>query len=471
MLRASPRAVYLGPICCRPARRFASTWAARLEPRLSRDLAELTGVGADDDVTKLSPSKRAAFHGIRFSVEATRQVTPDMRERWKTVCDGGFQPNRKDLLAQHDSVDAQLKLDGLLRRHGGAQKTVIFTDEVSEANLCDAAVEDLRPISIADLQVDTVHFGRVVWLTLAVSATKFTGVSAISAVVDDDSGASTTLALHNATSPETSRAEVEKQFPAGLRLAVKQPYMRCGMTGARELRIDNPSNLCGAHEPQHPSNLCGAHEPPPRATASGNFVGPVEVALVAHGRGLVAARFVAKGELLLKERALASVKVPSGSRQHSMLAGDGRSLAGSKADLVSALVSGLAGDALLRARIACLYYGEARSDVPAMALFSDGALPGDSPPVSAARAARVIVLNAFGSGDEGQKPASGRETQSRLVNTEREIFGSTMHVVARFDIQAGEEITTDYFTDDGAADPALAHIRRHARAVDTAEHI
>ncbi|KAJ1448308.1 hypothetical protein M885DRAFT_574525 [Pelagophyceae sp. CCMP2097] len=447
------------------------------------DVLALTGVsaGPGKGLAHLPPRQRAAFQSVMLEANATGCVTAEMAAMWQTVCDGGVNAPRHELIAAHKhAVENQQKQE---QTPGTVRTLSTVGDELSEANVCDAPVESLRPIVIADLEVDHVHVGCVLWVTLAVDATKFTSVSA---VVDDDEGGSTMLYMYNVLRPDASRAEVEAKFPQGLRLAVKQPYYKVMGTGLRALRVDNPCNVARATvdktaadkaEPRIAADAATAADAgdpaaddEPRTAAAGNFVGPVEVVLIeGRMRGLVTTREVRRGEVLIRERAIVSANAPSGERH--ALAADGKSASkGSAAELLPALVSALQGDALLRARVACLYYGSPRSDVPDVALFGDGASVDQVPQISASRATRVLHLNGFrsrpghlkgdGNSDEGSALfplcAFMNHSSVHAQNTVRGVVDHTMTVVARCDLEAGAELTTYYFPDGGNADPALA---------------
>ncbi|KAJ1448312.1 hypothetical protein M885DRAFT_539624 [Pelagophyceae sp. CCMP2097] len=427
-LRAASRAT--------PRRRAASAWAWSdgLEPRLLEDIYALTGVGRGVDVATLPPSRNTAFHLLRLDAKMERRLRPEVVAMWRMVCAGGCEATRRDLLA----AQAQPR-----------EETFVYADDVSTAHVCDVSVEDLRPISLAELEVDMVHVGRVLWVTLAADAAFTT--SSVVAVVDDDEDESTTLYLYNAVRHDSSPAEIAAKFPRGLRLAIKEPYYRV-VDCNRSLRVDNPGNVMRPNADEARTDSAIA------TIDSATVVGPVDIVLTeGRMRGLVTTRAVSEGEVLFQERALASLDTPS--EKKFLIASDGRQWDGGKVDFLAAIISGLADDALLRAKMAFLYDGTLRSDVPDVSLFAAGAAsPQGVPQVSAARVARVMDLNSYsGQGCYGAifgLSSFLNHAPNDEVNTSRRVRDGTMSVVARYDLDAEEELTTSYFDDDGSADAA-----------------
>ncbi|KAJ1448313.1 hypothetical protein M885DRAFT_600142 [Pelagophyceae sp. CCMP2097] len=448
-LRTASRAAPLR----RLARRFAVAWDAHVTPRLADALSDLTGVGVGRPIKDVPNNRRATFQDLILSAIEADRITQDMESQWHEVCTGGFVLPREDLVSQHAYAGENLlKMERL--KTEARESIITVSDSTSESNLCEASIESLRPIYIPELEVDKVHEGRVLWATLALPATK---VASILTVVEDEYGSAATLQLNNFVGADSKCSEVEKRFPKGRSLAIKHPYYRVGTRGLRELVCDNPCNVIWAN----------AEKAAPRPKA-GNVVGPVDVALIdGKMRGLVTKRAVLRGEVLIRESALAISA--SSKRQQIMIAGDGRTWTGSKVYLLPALVSALNDDPLLRARLACLYDGNPRSDVPDVELFSDSAyvLDQDVPQISAARAARIIGLNGFG-GDDGDGCAAlfalssfMNHSPTSLVNTDRVIRDGIITVTARGNMPAGTELTMFYFEDDGSQSAALADVRAH----------
>ncbi|KAJ1454548.1 hypothetical protein M885DRAFT_521833 [Pelagophyceae sp. CCMP2097] len=445
------------------------------------DLAALTGMTYDpSEMMHLPPSRRASFMGVLAATLAQGQVTPEIRAWWHKVISGGITLPGAELLERHDEAAREVQTQAVVDVEQGIYR---ISDEISEEHVCAAPLESLRQMSISDLEVDTVHTGRVLWVTLAAD-----GVvrNAVEAVVDDDYGNSTRLHLYNAVCAD--RNDVAETFPRGLRLAVKEPYCRVGTIGLLQIRVDNPCNVVRYDAADNAKSAAAVDEAAAlRAMAdAGNVFGAVRVELVdGRGRGLLTTRAVRRGELLVKERALA-VALTSKKRQ-IVLERDGKTREGVSGDLVPALVSRLQHDAVLRARVESLYDGGPRQDAPDMALFTGCALQQYVPQVSAARAARVLAVNAFGVSSRGVPGAAlfalvsflnHAETANvmKLYNEDEETF----HVFALHDLEAGTELVIDYLNDlatdadaerdarrslHGIPSPAARHSARPASAV------
>jgi len=116
-------------------------------------------------------------------------------------------------------------------------------DSVSEKNMCRAALSSLSPCTITHLRSHhkgKVAVGKVLWVT---SLLPVYPMACINVLVKDDEGTIIQLSLYNIGDIKASEKELNLQFPVGLRMALKHPYLKLSNGGFLALRVDNPCNV------------------------------------------------------------------------------------------------------------------------------------------------------------------------------------------------------------------------------------
>ena len=108
--------------------------------------------------------------------------------------------------------------------------------------LCDAyppsikTISELSSISIPELQIDTHHTGKVLFVRTIETAVLD---AAVQTIVEDEAGTAERLALYNAN----AAGKAEDVLPEGAIFAIKEPYFMATRNGHNIIRIDHPSHL------------------------------------------------------------------------------------------------------------------------------------------------------------------------------------------------------------------------------------
>ncbi|KAJ3164547.1 hypothetical protein HDU88_005193 [Geranomyces variabilis] len=97
-------------------------------------------------------------------------------------------------------------------------------------------VQDLTPVSLRDLKLETQHQGRVLIIKTVCEASRVTGVQT---VVVDENGAAERLGVYNF--PATVAAT--EICPENAIFAIKEPYLKQSADGGVTIRVDHPSDL------------------------------------------------------------------------------------------------------------------------------------------------------------------------------------------------------------------------------------
>eukprot|EP01018_Ginkgo_biloba_P000819 Gb_23533 [translate_table: standard] len=99
----------------------------------------------------------------------------------------------------------------------------------------------LRAIELPELRIGKTHGGRVVYGKLCVDAFK---VSDIFTVLEDDSGRAIRVQINNVASATSTFLDVQRLYPKGTELAIKEPYVKRGSSdGCVMIRVDNPKTI------------------------------------------------------------------------------------------------------------------------------------------------------------------------------------------------------------------------------------
>jgi hypothetical protein len=143
--------------------------------------------------------------------------------------------DKRALLQCHDKFARQL-------RESAAKGSLEIRSSVSDPSsigggACSVPLEKLHPISFNELEVGEVHRGRVVYGTLCAEAIR---ICSIMTLLEDDNGLAVRLAIYNAT---PTQADINKLYPRGVKVAVKEPYFKIASDGGLVIHVDNPANV------------------------------------------------------------------------------------------------------------------------------------------------------------------------------------------------------------------------------------
>ncbi|KAJ3157087.1 hypothetical protein HDU89_002497 [Geranomyces variabilis] len=122
---------------------------------------------------------------------------------------------------------------GVPKGQGGVMQTTII-GEMYPASRKPA--QDLTPVSLRDLKLETQHQGRVLIVKTVCEASRLTGVQT---VVVDENGAAERLGVYNF--PATVAAT--EICPENAVFAIKEPYLKQSADGGVTIRVDHPSDL------------------------------------------------------------------------------------------------------------------------------------------------------------------------------------------------------------------------------------
>lgn len=101
---------------------------------------------------------------------------------------------------------------------------------------CTVPLADLKPITIEELELETVHRGRV----LIVRALAYPmRIQAVQNGVEDSEGVVDRLSVYNVD----TKLRPDQVLPKGQILAIKEPYYKVTADGGHTIRVDHPSDL------------------------------------------------------------------------------------------------------------------------------------------------------------------------------------------------------------------------------------
>ena len=150
--------------------------------------------------------------------------------------------------------------------------------------MCTTQLKDLQPITIKDLKPKTVHKDKILWGKQIVKPISIIGTNL---VIEDDNGLAIEMSIYNKFPVTAHLADIDKIFPSGCKIGVKNPYLRLCPDSNLMLRVDNPTqNLIIIYpEDNVPQRKLQTKEKP-NVT---DYIGPVEVCkLDPKGRALIA---------------------------------------------------------------------------------------------------------------------------------------------------------------------------------------
>ena len=157
--------------------------------------------------------------------------------------------DKRTLVQQHESV---ARTSAHLR--GGRFHTSSFSlAEPSLAASTPVALHDLIPIRLAELNVNNIHYGRVVFGTLCVKPFK---INAIMTVLEDDQGRAVRVGIYTEPPSASTASALRAKYPKGAKVAIKEPYFKHTLNRTLAVRVDNPSNIVR----MQPDHVDASHE-------------------------------------------------------------------------------------------------------------------------------------------------------------------------------------------------------------------
>ncbi|KAF4455900.1 TPR domain [Fusarium albosuccineum] len=125
-----------------------------------------------------------------------------------------------------------------------SQENVVSTTQVpAPYPPCIVAAEDLKPISIAEMRLETHHRGRKVVLRVLTPPDRMT---AIMAIVEDQMATAVLLQLYH--QPVEAVVPAKEILTPDMVCILKEPFFKCATDGSYSLRVDHPSDFIWLNE-------------------------------------------------------------------------------------------------------------------------------------------------------------------------------------------------------------------------------
>ncbi|KAF4999866.1 hypothetical protein FDECE_11365 [Fusarium decemcellulare] len=125
-----------------------------------------------------------------------------------------------------------------------SQENVVSTTQVpAPYPPCIVAAEDLKPISIAEMRLETHHRGRKVVLRVLTPPDRMTAVMAI---VEDQVATAILLQLYH--QPIEAVVPAKEILAPDMVCILKEPFFKCATDGSYSLRVDHPSDVIWLNE-------------------------------------------------------------------------------------------------------------------------------------------------------------------------------------------------------------------------------
>ncbi|KAF5661804.1 TPR domain-containing protein, partial [Fusarium heterosporum] len=123
--------------------------------------------------------------------------------------------------------------------HPQSDKSTIATTQVPAPYLpCIASANDLEPIVISDMKLETHHRGKKVMLRVLTPPDRMTAVMAIA---EDEKGIAVLLQLYH--QPEETIVPATGILSPNMICILKEPFFKCATDGSYSLRVDHPSDI------------------------------------------------------------------------------------------------------------------------------------------------------------------------------------------------------------------------------------
>ncbi len=190
-------------------------------------------------LTNFTAIEKRLFTEIMASVASSgiKALPPGMLERAAMLDAGGVLLSNAEMLRAHHSM---LLAQTEKTRNGNKVILIPGVDDTAAGHVCAAELEALRATTIERLRKGAVNKGTKLECVLAADSFIVSGVLAL---VEDSVGRLVPLSLYNFLPSGSRQPDVARAFPAGMRLVIKEPYLKVMLSGTVGLRVDNPTNV------------------------------------------------------------------------------------------------------------------------------------------------------------------------------------------------------------------------------------
>ncbi|KAF5619109.1 TPR domain protein [Fusarium tjaetaba] len=118
------------------------------------------------------------------------------------------------------------------------ENTIATTQVPAPYPPCIHSANDLEPIMISDMRLETHHRGKKVMLRVLTPPDRMTAVMAI---VEDEKGIAVLLQLYH--QPEETVVPATEILCLNMVCTLKEPFFKCATDGTYSLRVDHPSDI------------------------------------------------------------------------------------------------------------------------------------------------------------------------------------------------------------------------------------
>ncbi|TVY65370.1 Protein unc-45-like protein A [Fusarium oxysporum f. sp. cubense] len=118
------------------------------------------------------------------------------------------------------------------------ENTIATTQVPAPYPPCIVSANDLEPIMISDMRLETHHRGKKIMLRVLTPPDRMTAVMAI---VEDEKGIAVLLQLYH--QPEETIVPATEILSPNMVCILKEPFFKCATDGTYSLRVDHPSDI------------------------------------------------------------------------------------------------------------------------------------------------------------------------------------------------------------------------------------
>ncbi|KAF5722004.1 TPR domain-containing protein [Fusarium mundagurra] len=118
------------------------------------------------------------------------------------------------------------------------ENTIATTQVPAPYPPCIHSANDLEPIMISDMRLETHHRGKKIMLRVLTPPDRMTAVMAI---VEDENGIAVLLQLYH--QPEETIVPAAEILSPNMVCILKEPFFKCATDGTYSLRVDHPSDI------------------------------------------------------------------------------------------------------------------------------------------------------------------------------------------------------------------------------------